>query len=144
MNTLYTTQCIMDERVEKIDRKLSVIHARVSEALENELKRRAGHLGVSVSNLVRNMLKDTVGFVEEMVDRAQAELGRGHRPKVLAWQEAVLNLNAICEECNAILPRGTHAGLGVTAGPGHKPVLCTDCLAVLTGGNRQGEPAARA
>ena len=138
--TLYTTQRIMNEHRNKVERKLKVVHARVSEALEKELKRRAGHLGVSVSNLVRNILKDTVGFVEEMKRTRTPGQGRGKgTPNILAWQEAVLNLNAVCEQCNALLPRGSKAALGITSGPGPQPVLCADCLATVTGAGNANE-----
>jgi len=127
----------MNRQRNKVERKLKVVHARVSEALEKELKRRAGHLGVSVSNLVRNILKDTVGFVEEMKRTRTSGQGNGSS-KILAWQEAVLNLNAVCEQCNMPLPRGSRAALGVTSGPGPRPVLCTDCLATVTRGKGHG------
>lgn len=128
----------MNEQRKKVERKLKVVHARVSEALEKELKRRAGHLGVSVSNLVRNILKDTVGFVEEMKRTRTPGQGNG-ASRVVAWQEAVLNLNAVCGQCNALLPRGSRAALGITSGAGPRHVLCTDCLATVTRKGRENE-----
>lgn len=126
----------MGDNEDKEDKKHKVIHARVSEALEHELKRRAGNLGMSVSNLVRNILQHTVGLVEDIVEDGAkiARSARGGTP-VLGWQEAVLNLNGVCEQCNAILARGTRAGIAVTDRPGRRPFLCVDCLA------RLGEPA---
>jgi hypothetical protein len=53
--------------------------------------------------------------------------------EVLGWQELVLNLNAICESCNEILPRGARAAIGVMGGPGKKPMICTACLEAITG-----------
>ena len=55
------------------DRKERVIHTRVAEDLDEEIKRRAQNLGLSVSNLVRNILQNTIGLVEEIViDGAEA------------------------------------------------------------------------
>ena len=49
------------------DRKERVIHTRVAEELDEEIKRRAQNLGVSVSNLVRNILQNTIGLVEDIL-----------------------------------------------------------------------------
>lgn len=128
-----------DEKTEdRQDKKPSVIHARVSPALEQEIRERAANLGMSVSNLVRNILQHTVGLVEDIVgDGARiARIARGEREDppppasrdVLGWQEAVLNVNAVCEECNALLPRGARAGIAVVANPQRRPALCLDCL----------------
>jgi hypothetical protein len=124
---------------EKEDKKHKVIHARVSEALEHELKKRAGNLGMSVSNLVRNILQHTVGLVEEIVE--DAKIARSAREtSVLGWQEAVLNINGVCEQCNAILARGTRAAIAVTDRPGRRPFLCVECLARL-GEQLEGRPS---
>ncbi|MCA9666718.1 MAG: hypothetical protein KC503_14060, partial [Myxococcales bacterium] len=48
-------------------KKQRVIHARVSDTVDEELRRRANHLGMSVSNLVRNILHHTFGLVEDLV-----------------------------------------------------------------------------
>ena len=145
------------------DKKERVIHTRISEIMDDELKDKAASLGVSVSNLVRNILQHTLGLVEDIVaDSASvARSARGERPTetpprsaetyvapppvappaaeppVIAWQPAVLNLNAVCAQCNAILAKGTSAAVGIMDRPGPRPVLCTRCLAALQG----AEPA---
>src|SRR5688572_6272106 len=128
------------------DRKERVIHTRVSETLEQELKDRANELGVSVSNLVRNVLQNAFGLVADIVADStavarSATVGAGRRSSaaeapaaakppsdmpdstakappapagpVIGWQRIVLNLNAICVNCNDILPRGSDAALGI-------------------------------
>ena len=120
-------------------RKERVIHTRVPESLDDEIKRRAGSLGLSVSNLVRNILENTFGLVEDIVAdgaeiarSARGEMPRVHgaprQPKVLGWTVAVLNVNAICERCNAMLPKGDRAGIGVVQGNGPAPFRCQSCL----------------
>ena len=49
------------------ERKERVIHTRVPESLDDQIKRKAQGLGVSVSNLVRNILEHTVELVEDVV-----------------------------------------------------------------------------
>jgi hypothetical protein len=136
-------------------RKERVIHTRVPESLDDEIKRRATDLGLSVSNLVRNILQHTFGLVEDIVhDSAEiANAARGarkaftgragavrrpHAPaEVLGWQLALLNVNAVCDACNAILPKGTRAGIGVVSGGGPIPFRCPTCLEELPHGESE-------
>jgi hypothetical protein len=136
------------------ERKEKVIHTRVSEGLEEEIRERAARLGVSVSNLVRNVLQNTFGLVEDVVadaaniSRSARGEGRGpsgaggerssretgadparERPgRVLGWQEAVLSVNAICVACNAILARGTRAAIAVVEGNAPRDIRCLPCM----------------
>lgn len=127
-------------------RRERVIHARVPESLDDEIKRKASDLGVTVSNLVRDVLENAIGLVEDIVsDSAQvARVARGEPLKersarrregggqVLGWQVALLNVNAVCDTCNAILPKGTQAGIGIVDG-GPRPFRCESCLAAVKG-----------
>jgi hypothetical protein len=136
-----------------------VLQARIPQQLDEELKDRAEQLGLSVSTVVRNVLLHTFDLVEGVVaDSAQlarviqgrespspaATPAPGERPEsgneaaVIGWQEAVLNRNGICEQCNAILPMGQRAAVGVPVQA--RPVLlCLDCLAGLTPAPDQAE-----
>lgn len=124
------------------EKKERVIHARVPEDLDDEIRKKADGLGVSVSNLVRNILQNTLGLVEGIVADSTniARAARGEsapgaastppagEPKILGWQEAVLAVNAVCEKCNTLLPKGTSAGIGIADRPGKPQFLCTSCL----------------
>lgn len=115
-------------------RKERVIHTRVPESLEAELRRRAQSLGISVSNLVRNVLGHAFGLVGDVVADAHAvrRAAKGQAPRVdgeeiVAWQRIVLAKNAVCARCNAVLGKGKPGALGVTAaGPG--PIVCVPCM----------------
>ena len=138
-------------------KKERVLHTRISDALDRELRDKAAELGVSVSKLVRNALLTTVDLVENIVvdsarvaenatnlgtqfgrdgsqeHNASAEPAPIQEPvfapyQVIGWQEVVLNLNAICVQCNSILPKGTQAAIGLTMGGGSNQVMCLDCL----------------
>src|SRR3982750_1300416 len=93
------------------ERKERVIHTRVPESLEAELRQRAEKLGMSVSNLVRNVLGHAFGLVGDVVadSHAIARAARGDAKgtsaasepdDVIAWQEVVLAKNAVCSRCN--------------------------------------------
>ena len=117
------------------ERKERVIHTRVPESLDDEIKTKARRLGVSVSNLVRNVLEHTVELVEDIVtdgtdlarSAASPRRARAAEPAVLGWQRAILERNAVCDRCNEILPRGSEAAIAVTAG-GSPRFRCTRCL----------------
>ena len=123
------------------ERKKRVIHTRVPESLDRELRETASNLGVSVSNLVRNVLLNAFGLVGDIVaDGARvAESARGANPapresseeRVIGWQELVLGVNAVCITCNEVLTKGASAAIAVTEGAGSRPVLCLTCLKEL-------------
>ncbi len=125
------------------EKKERVIHTRVPESLEAELRERAQGLGISVSNLVRNVLGHAFGLVGDVVadSHAIARAARGDVKKatpapaaavaiedVLGWQTIVLGKNAVCARCNAILARGKSAAVGA----GTQLVVCPPCLEELT------------
>ena len=132
-----------DDDDDDVEKKERVIHTRVPESLENQLRERAQDLGISVSNLVRNVLGHAFGLVGDVVadSHAIARAARGDTKKqaaaavaavsiddVLGWQPIVLGKNAVCAKCNAILPRGRDAAVGV----GTQLVVCNTCLKELT------------
>jgi hypothetical protein len=113
-----------------------VIHTRVPEKLEAELRTRAQDLGISVSNLVRNVLGHAFGLVGDVVadSHAIARAARGENRKteepddVIAWQPIVLAKNAVCSRCNDICPKGSEAAISIG---GDRQIVCTKCLEEL-------------
>jgi hypothetical protein len=146
------------------EKKERVIHTRVPESLDDEIKRRATDLGLSVSNLVRNILQHTVGLVEDIVHDSAA-IARSARDtkaaftdstgasddsqppaperaaQVVGWHSAILNVNAVCDVCNALLPKGSRAGVGIVTGGGAIPFRCSKCLAELSDGDGEAPGA---
>ena len=136
-----------------------VLQARIPEDLDEELRDRAEQLGISVSTVVRNVLLHTFNLVEGVVsDSAQiarAIQGRESRPAtpslpapepadadadiaVIGWQEAILNRNGVCEQCNTILTKGETAAVGVPVQA--RPVLlCLACLGNLNSTDTAGD-----
>jgi len=129
--------------------KDKVLQARIPEDLDDELRDRAATLGLSVSTIVRNVLMHTFDLVEGVVmdstelvrtsrggEKAPAGEDRANAPPaaardtVLAWQQAALNLNAVCDQCNAVLAKGQLAAIGIPI-PERPVFLCLDCLAEL-------------
>ncbi|MCB1703323.1 MAG: hypothetical protein KDI17_00580 [Halioglobus sp.] len=140
-----------------------VLQARIPEQLDNELRGRAEQLGLSVSTIVRNVLLNTFDLVEGVVsDSSQLARALSGRPdtqrsalpapdapddspdSVIGWQQIVLNRNGVCEQCNALLPAGVNAAIGVPTGP-RAVLICEQCLGARSGAAHQpgGGPAPR-
>ena len=126
------------------ENKDRVIHTRVPESLEAELRERAQALGMSVSNLVRNVLGHAFGLVGDVVadSHAIARAAKGEaKPEaapvpiavtdVLAWQAIVLGKNAVCARCNEILVKGADAAIGLAESGGGRVIICPACLEEL-------------
>ena len=125
-------------------KKDRVLQARIPEQLDEELRDRAEGLGLSVSTVVRNVLLHTFNLVEGVVsDSAQiarviqgrpvspAPASDDNHTAVIGWQEAILNRNGVCEQCNTILAKGENAAVGLPIQT--RPVLlCPACLASLS------------
>jgi len=149
------------------ERKERVLHTRVPDSLDRNIKRRARSLGMSVSTVVRHVLLNTFGLVEDIVTdsakialsiagqevapareipfsrRRVGEEDGGNDPGIVGWQEAVLHRNAVCERCNAILARGTRAAIAVQERAGPRAIICARCLGALTGSRKAGGSARR-
>ena len=129
------------------ERKERVLHTRVPDSLDRHLKRRARGLGMSVSTVVRHVLLNTFGLVEDIVndstnialalageDRAEPAPPPAATPtEIVGWQEVVMNLNALCDRCNAILVKGARGAIGLRDRPGPRATLCLACLAKIGG-----------
>jgi hypothetical protein len=115
------------------EKKERVIHTRVPESLEAQLRQKAQDLGISVSNLVRNVLGHAFGLVGDVVadSHAIARVARGEKiidTDVIGWQPMTLAKNAICSRCNEILPKGKPAAIGMTERGAVGPIVCNACM----------------
>lgn len=124
------------------------LHTRISEPLEEALKREAKRQRQPVSLLVRNVLEGALDLVENIVedglavaDRAQRlarTVSRETRPTtdpiadVYGWQELILNRAVDCARCNVKLAAGGNAYRGLQDEPSGPPAfLCPPCVGDL-------------
>ncbi|HWB80641.1 MAG TPA: hypothetical protein VG755_37015 [Nannocystaceae bacterium] len=125
------------------ERKDRLIQTRVPESLESALKEEATRRRLPVSQLVRNILEDTLTIVGDVVDgvdaivqdsiklgrnvgqtvaraRAASEPATPSAPEpaddlsdVYAWNPVVLHRDATCARCKTALVAGTSAFVGM-------------------------------
>ncbi len=119
------------------EKKERVIHTRIPQSLDDEIREHAAKLGVSVSNLVRNVLQNAVGLVGDIVAdsasianavKKSEEAAAGANAVVLGWQKVVLEVNAVCDQCNEILPKGSEAVVALAEGQAVRLMRCLKCL----------------
>jgi len=117
------------------------LHTRISETLEDALKREARRRRQPVSLLVRNVLEGALDLVEDIVETSIAA-SRGHRRStsngpasdlddVYGWQELVLNRSATCARCEARLAAGAGAWRGLRERQAPPVFLCAPCVGRL-------------
>ncbi len=110
-----------------------VIHARIPAALEVELKKAADRLRVPVSNLVRQLLEDSLKLAENAAQDVSTRLARALRPHgdglkgVVAWQSVVMHVASICASCGKELRPGARAQLGLGETPARRVFVCATC-----------------
>ena len=115
------------------------LHTRISEALEDALKREAHRRRQPVSLFVRNVLEGALDLVEDIVETSIAA-SRGRRrangrasdlEDVYGWQELVLNRAAPCTRCAASLAAGDGAWRGLRERQAPPVFLCAPCVGRL-------------
>ena len=116
------------------ERKDHVLQARVPKSLYVELAAQAKRLRVPVSNLVRNILEDSLRMVGNIVDGgleiAQALAGKASEKdlkSVVGWQSMIANQELVCAHCGNPLPKGSEAYVSVGAPDGRNIVICGEC-----------------
>ncbi len=115
------------------------LHTRISEGLEDALKREAQRRRQPVSLFVRNVLEGALDLVEDIVETSIAA-SRGRRRSngrasdlddVYGWQELVLNRGAACARCEARLAAGAGAWRGLRERQAPPVFLCAPCVGRL-------------
>jgi hypothetical protein len=138
------------------ERKDRVVQARVAEDLDAALRQEAKRKRVSVSQLIRNVLEETFHLVDDIVAgtanitqavtrdaRRIAASAKGEQPdeaprmpaiglwaleRVHAWQEVVLNRDAVCARCATDMKKGDRGLFGLQDSGSAGPVwLCLAC-----------------
>ena len=131
------------------ERKSRLIQTRVAADLDSALRKEAQEKRLTVSQLIRNVLEDSVQLVDDLVSEtgrltetmrrdarriAASARGlpddesKGAVDRVFAWQDVRLNQKARCARCETAMARGQDAVLGLCDDPRLGRVfLCPKC-----------------
>lgn len=138
-------------------RKDRLIQTRVPRNLESTLKREARRRGVTVSQLIRNILSSTFDLVEDVVadvdqivtdsvalahqvsrgarrlaDSARSGAGTDSLTQVEAWNRVIVNRDVQCSRCETEIGKGGEAYAGFAAQPGPiRAWLCSRCIEAI-------------
>jgi hypothetical protein len=107
------------------------LHTRISEVLEDALKREARRRRLPVSSFVRNVLEGALDLVEDIVETTTGVRGTRHgdgAADVYGWQELILNRPGTCARCDAAFGAGTKAFRGLRDQVGPPVFLCVACV----------------
>ena len=115
-------------------RKDRVLQARVSESLYAGLAAQARRLRVPVSNLVRNILEDSIRMVGTIVEGSldiaetlAGAAGEDELAAVLGWQPMIANRRIACARCGRPIAKGADAFAGLGAPGARALVICGPC-----------------
>lgn len=116
------------------ERKDRVLQARVSTPMYEDLVAQARRLRVPVSNLIRNIIEDSLKLVENIVDSgieiAEALNNRVDAKElvsVVGWQPLLANKRLVCPRCSDSIDKGSQAYMSVGAPSGRTLVICEKC-----------------
>jgi len=121
------------------------LHTRISESLEDALKREARRRRLPVSLLVRNVLEGALDLVEDIVEgslhvaRRSEDLARNMSRRaddaglgdVYGWQDLLLNRSVACARCETGLRAGDTAFRGLRDRTGPPVFECVACIGRL-------------
>jgi hypothetical protein len=141
--------------VAEAERKDRLIQTRVPRQLASTVKEEARRRRLTVSQLIRNVLEDSLRLVDSVVDEvdqlvsdsvelAQQARRIGHSARkrrlspsdpleqVRAWQPVILNRPADCSKCGTSIARGEDGYAGLSdQSEGPRAWLCRGCIETL-------------
>lgn len=106
-----------------------VVHTRVSDALYKKISSRAKARRVTISNLIRNLVEDSLELSGDVLDLVDLKLKSSLRKSdaVLGYQTINLAKNTTCDLCGKQVKKGTTANLGFLEDTSRKLVVCDNC-----------------
>ena len=108
-----------------------VVNTRISQKLYEKIASKAKKNRITVSNLIRNLVEDTLEIHEDFHDAVDKKIRKylvGVKNKnVLGYQEVVLAKNTTCENCEKPLKSSEKAYFAFLEDSNEKIVLCSTC-----------------
>ncbi len=112
-----------------VNMQKKVVHTRVSGELYDELTKKAKKRRVTISNLIRNIVEDSLdlsGEVFGLVDeKIRSKLNR--EEAILGYQQITLSKDTICDFCANDIAKGSETNIAFLENSAKKLTVCNEC-----------------
>lgn len=106
-----------------------VLHTRVSNEMYDQLSTKAKGRRVTISNLIRNIVEDSLDLSGEVFDLVDEKLrAKLHREDaILGYQQIVLSKDTVCDFCGKEVKKGTNVNIAFLENSVKKLIVCDVC-----------------
>jgi len=106
-----------------------VVHTRMSQEMYDKLSKNAKSRRVTISNLIRNIVEDSLDLSGEVFDLVDEKLRKKlHREDaILGYQQITLSKDTVCDFCGKDLEKGTSINLAFLENSAKKLTVCDEC-----------------
>ena len=106
-----------------------VVHTRISDEMYDQLSKNAKKRRVTISNLVRNIVEDSLDLSGEVFNLVDEKLRkRLHREDaILGYQPITLSKDTVCDFCGKDVIKGSSVNLAFLENSAKKLTVCDDC-----------------
>ena len=122
-----------------------ILHTRVSENLYEKISSKAKKNRITISNLIRNLVEDTLeihGDIHEAIDKKiKKYLTNKNRHDILGFQEINLAKTSLCENCGKKLKSSEIAYFAFFENSDSKIILCSNCKSKISNSIREDKNA---
>src|SRR5579863_6174949 len=106
-----------------------VIHTRISKETYDQLSKNAKRRRVTISNLIRNIVEDSLELSGEVFDFVDEKIRNSlHREdSILGYQQIALSKDTVCDFCGKDLEKGTNINIAFLENSTKKLTVCDEC-----------------
>src|SRR5882757_5903404 len=106
-----------------------VVHTRVSDEMYDQLSKNAKKRRVTISNLIRNIVEDSLDLSGEVFGLVDEKLRKKlHREDaILGYQTITLSKDTVCDFCGKDVTKGISVNLAFLENSSKKLTVCDDC-----------------
>ena len=106
-----------------------VIHTRISKETYEQLSKNAKKRKVTISNLMRNIVEDSLELSGEVFDLVDEKIRNSlHKEdSILGYQQIALSKDTVCDFCGKDVIKGSSVNLAFLENSAKKLTVCDDC-----------------
>lgn len=106
-----------------------VVHTRVSGELYDELSKSAKKRRVTISNLLRNIVEDSLDLSGEVFGLVDEKIRRklNREDAILGYQQITLSKETVCDFCSKEQAKGSEISIAFLENSAKKLIVCSEC-----------------